>query len=72
MFAWITDNAETIAAAALVLLAVGIAVFSIVNDKRKMKKSGGCTGNCAACGKCCPYCHGEAAQEAVDSLSKTR
>ena len=59
MFQWIAENAETIAAAAIVLLAVGIAVFSIARDKRKNKKCGGCTGNCASCGKGCPYCHEE-------------
>lgn len=68
MLAWITDNAETIAAAAIVLFAAGIAVFSIVRDKKKKKKSGGCTGNCMSCGKCCPYCHGENAQETVVSF----
>ena len=70
MFAWITDNAETIAAAAIVLFAVGIAVFSLVRDRRKGKKCGGCTGNCMSCGKCCPYCHGENAQETVESIHR--
>ncbi|MBQ7171298.1 MAG: FeoB-associated Cys-rich membrane protein [Clostridia bacterium] len=51
MFAWIAENAVTLAAAALVLLLIGIAVISLVNDKKNHK--GGCTGNCAACGMGC-------------------
>ena len=54
MFAWIADNAVTVIAAAAVLIAVGIAVLSIVKQKKSGK--GGCTGNCASCGGCCPYC----------------
>ena len=53
MLAWIADNAATIIAAAAVLALVGIAVFSIV--KQRKSKKGGCTGNCASCGGCCPY-----------------
>lgn len=54
MFAWIADNAATLIAAAAVLILVGLAVFSIVKEKKSRK--GGCTGNCASCGGCCPYC----------------
>ncbi len=54
MLAWIADNAATIIAGAAVLIAVGIAVFSLVRQKKS--KKGGCTGNCASCGGCCPYC----------------
>ena len=54
MLAWIADNAATIITIAAVLIAVGIAVFSLVRDKKSAK--GGCTGNCASCGGCCPYC----------------
>ena len=39
---------------AAVLIAVGIAVFSLVRQKKS--KKGGCIGNCASCGGCCPYC----------------
>ena len=53
MFERIAENAATIIAAAAVLIAVGLAVFSLV--KQKKSKKGGCTGNCAACGGCCPY-----------------
>ena len=54
MLAWIADNAATIIAGAAVLIAVGIAVFSLVRQKKS--KKGGCIGNCASCGGCCPYC----------------
>ena len=52
MLAWITENAETVISIAVILFAVGIAVFSLVRDKRKKRKCGGCTGNCATCGMC--------------------
>ncbi len=51
MFAWIADNALTIAVAAVILALVGLAVFSLVKDKKS--KKGGCTGNCASCGMGC-------------------
>ena len=54
MFAWIADNAVTLIASAAVLALIGFAVRSLV--KQKKKSSGGCTGNCASCGKGCPYC----------------
>lgn len=54
MFAWFADNAVTIIAIAAVLTVVGIAVFSLVRQKKNHK--GGCTGNCASCGMGCPYC----------------
>ncbi|MBQ1685268.1 MAG: FeoB-associated Cys-rich membrane protein [Clostridia bacterium] len=54
MFAWIAQNAATIISAAAVLILVGIAVFALI--KQKKSKKGGCTGNCASCGGCCPYC----------------
>lgn len=53
MLAWIADNAATLIAAAAVLILVGIAVFSLVKQKKSGK--GGCTGNCASCSGCCPY-----------------
>ncbi len=53
MFRWIADNAETLIAAGVILFAVGIAVFSLVRDKKKGRKGSGCPGNCAACGMCC-------------------
>ena len=36
------------------IILVGIAVFALI--KQKKSKKGGCTGNCASCGGCCPYC----------------
>ncbi|MBR0136238.1 MAG: FeoB-associated Cys-rich membrane protein [Clostridia bacterium] len=54
MLAWIAQNAATIISAAAVLILVGIAVFALI--KQKKSKKGGCTGNCASCGGCCPYC----------------
>lgn len=53
MFAWIADNAVTIIAVIGVLLAVGLAVFSLVRSKKSHPN--GCTGNCATCGMGCAY-----------------
>ena len=53
MFQWIADNAVTIVAIAVILTAVGIAVFSIIRDKKRKKSC--CTGNCAACCTGCSY-----------------
>ena len=51
MFAWIADNAATVIAAAVLLVSVGVAVFSVLREKKN--KKGGCTGNCASCGMGC-------------------
>ena len=46
MFAWLSENAVTLTAVAILLAAVGGAVFSLIKGKHKC---GGCTGNCASC-----------------------
>ena len=51
MIAWIADNAVTIIVIAVILVLIGIAVFSLLRDKKN--KKGGCTGNCATCGMRC-------------------
>ena len=51
MIAWITENAATILGIAAVLLLVGVALFSILRDRKNAK--GECTGNCATCGMGC-------------------
>ena len=51
MFAWIAENALTLAVIAVILAVAGLAVVSLVRDKKK--KKGGCTGNCATCGMGC-------------------
>ena len=53
MFAWIADNAVTIIVIAVILVLIGIAVFSLLRDKKN--KKGGCTGNCATCGMGCQH-----------------
>ena len=53
MFAWIADNAVTIIVIAVILVLIGIAVFSLLRDKKN--KKGECTGNCATCGMCCQH-----------------
>ena len=53
MFAWIANNAVTIIVVAVLLILIGVAVFSVVKDKKN--KKGGCTGNCATCGMGCSY-----------------
>ena len=51
MFEWIANNAATLAASAAVLALVAFAVFALVRERKRT--SGGCTGNCASCGKGC-------------------
>lgn len=51
MLAWIVKNWVTIAVIAVLLIIVGLAVFSLVRARKK--KRVGCTGNCATCGGCC-------------------
>ena len=53
MFAWIADNAATIIVAAVILAMIGVAVGTLIKDKKN--KKGGCTGNCATCGMECSY-----------------
>ncbi|HCH27967.1 MAG TPA: FeoB-associated Cys-rich membrane protein [Ruminococcaceae bacterium] len=53
MFAWISNNIVTIISVCVVLALIGLAVFSLVRDKKK--GSGGCTGNCATCRMGCSY-----------------
>ena len=55
MFAWLAENAVTVIVIAVLLAAVGLAVFYLIKEKRKKQKSGGCTGNCATCGMNCSY-----------------
>ena len=52
MLAWIAENSVTVIALAVIATVCGLAVFSLVRDKKK--KTGGCTGSCASCGMCCP------------------
>ena len=51
MFAWIAENAITIIVIAAVLVLIGVALFSVIKDKKN--KKGVCTGNCATCGMGC-------------------
>ena len=53
MFAWIAENAATIIVIAVIIVLIGVAVFSLLKDKKN--KKGGCTGNCASCGMRCSY-----------------
>lgn len=53
MFAWITENLVTVIVIAIILVLIGVAVFSLLKDKKN--KKGGCTGNCATCGMSCSY-----------------
>ncbi|MCR4772241.1 MAG: FeoB-associated Cys-rich membrane protein [Oscillospiraceae bacterium] len=47
VLAWLTNNAVTVIASAVVLAAVGMAVAVLAKDKKR--GSGACTGNCASC-----------------------
>ncbi len=51
MFVWIADNAVTIVSILIIFALIGIAVFSVIRDKKS--KKGGCTGNCSTCGMGC-------------------
>ena len=51
MIAWITGNAVTIIALTVVLLLLGIALASLIKEKKN--PSPGCGGNCATCGMGC-------------------
>ncbi len=51
MFAWIAENALTVAVIAVIIVIAGLAVVALVREKKK--KKGGCTGNCATCGMGC-------------------
>ena len=51
MFAWLAENAVTIIAIAITLILIGVAVYSLLKDKKN--KKGCCTGNCATCGMSC-------------------
>lgn len=47
---WLTKNLGTILVLAIVLLIAGLALKTVIRDKRNGKSS--CGGNCAACGAC--------------------
>ena len=51
MFAWVAENAATVITLAVVLLAIGSALFAIIKERKG--SAGGCSGNCASCGGCC-------------------
>ena len=57
MFQWIAENALTVIVFAAVLVIAGVAVFSLVKEKKS--KKGCCTGNCAACCMKCSYSNKE-------------
>ena len=52
MFEWIAENAATVIAASAVLICAGLAVFSLIKEKKSGKGCSSCGGNCAACGMC--------------------
>ena len=52
---WLVANIGTVAVLAIVSAIIGLAIFSIIRDKKKGKSS--CGGSCS----CCPMggmCHG--------------
>ena len=59
MFSWLAANAANLLVCALLLLAIGLAIRTMVRDKRAGKAScGGSCGSCGACGRAggCPGC----------------
>ena len=59
MLAFLSANIANIVVIAVILLVVGLAVRSLVRDKKAGKSSCGC--NCASCGACSGGCGGCAA-----------
>ena len=60
MFTWIANNIWTIVICVVLLAVIGLAVRSLVRDKKKGKSSCGC--NCAHCAMA-GACHGQKEQE---------
>lgn len=56
MFTWIANNIWTIVICVVLLAVIGLAVWSLVKDKKKGKSSCGC--NCAHCAMA-GSCHGQ-------------
>ena len=56
MLAFLSANIANIVVIAVILLVVGLAVRSLVRDKKAGKSSCGC--NCASCGACSGGCGG--------------
>ncbi|MBR6049696.1 MAG: FeoB-associated Cys-rich membrane protein [Clostridia bacterium] len=54
MFEWIANNAVTIITIFAVTVLVGVAVFTLVKDKKR--SAGGCSGGCSGCSGCCSGC----------------
>lgn len=59
MLAWLSANVWTIVICAVLLAVVGLAIWSLVKDKKKGKSSCGC--NCAHCAMA-GACHGQKEQ----------
>ena len=59
MLVFLSANIANIVVIAVILLVVGLAVRSLVRDKKAGKSSCGC--NCASCGACSGGCGGCAA-----------
>lgn len=52
MLSWLAENAVTIITIGVLLVIFGIAIYSVVKNKKK--KSCGCSCDCATCGmNCC-------------------
>ena len=52
MLSWLAENAVTIITIGVLLVIFGIAIYSVVKNKKN--KSCGCSCNCASCGmNCC-------------------
>ncbi len=58
MAAWLAGNLVNIVIIAVIVLAVALAVGSMIRDKKAGKSS--CGGNCASCGACACHSQGQA------------
>lgn len=54
MFEWIANNAVTIITIFAVTMLVGVAVFTLVREKKS--GAGGCSGCSGCCSGCCHAC----------------
>ena len=56
MLSWLTANLVNLVIVAVLVLAVGLAIRSMIRDRKAGKCS--CGGNCSSCGACSGGCAG--------------
>ncbi len=71
MLAWLSANLINIVLVAVLVLAVGFLIRSMIRDKKAGKPS--CGGNCASCGACggCSKCAAMKAAQLSNAAKKS-